>query len=259
MCDALIDPSIEREWEDYVAIKGGALILCESCVQTICSAARTEGMLGSRKNPDAEKLRFRRVGRIYKTEALGHTWEVGKMWDHAPPNWYWEREDYVETGDESQRIGFWQWTKREAVADLKRHLEHEDKKRRNPRKAPPPLYKPHIDDDREVVAHIQLKDSGDEFEAVFDCYYDEGYLPVIEHIRRKDDEDGEEDEIDPDDIVNWNERTAKWQIKDAWEEYAADYVPDWADSDWRRNPENDWCRVCGQTLTDDGLCYCSEQ
>jgi hypothetical protein len=49
-------------------------------------------------------------------------WEVGKVWDHAPPNWYWNRGDYFETGDESQRIAFWTHTKREAVQDLVKHL-----------------------------------------------------------------------------------------------------------------------------------------
>lgn len=70
-------------------------------------------------------MRFKRRGRSYVTTAEGHEWIVGKMHDHAAPNWYWERGDYVETGDESQRIGFWRHTKREAVDDLKRHLKEQ--------------------------------------------------------------------------------------------------------------------------------------
>lgn len=78
----------------------------------------------SRRNP--EWPRFSRIGPgNYKTEALGHIWNVGKMWDHPPPNWYWERDDYIETGDEMQKINFWQWTKRAAVEDLKRHLKQQ--------------------------------------------------------------------------------------------------------------------------------------
>ncbi len=45
MGDEPIDPINEEEWVDYIKIGGGKILLCLDCLNTIISAAKTEGMI----------------------------------------------------------------------------------------------------------------------------------------------------------------------------------------------------------------------
>jgi hypothetical protein len=46
-CSSCGDPVTGKEFEDYMALNGGALILCECCVVMIANVAKQEGMLPS--------------------------------------------------------------------------------------------------------------------------------------------------------------------------------------------------------------------